>query len=64
MSVRVNLRKWGGANLPYIVAWLTMGAIIFALLIWKLRLDILVLIGPFIPYFVITLARIRQEMRR
>lgn len=64
MSVRVNLRKWGGANLPYIVAWLTMGAIIFALLIWKLRLDILVLIGPFIPYLVITLARIRQEMRR
>lgn len=64
MSVRVDLKKWGGANLPYIVAWLTMGTIIFALLIWKLRLDILVLIGPFIPYLVITLARIRQEMRR
>lgn len=64
MSVKVNLRKWGGANLPYVVAWITMGTILFILLVLKLRLEILILIGPFIPYLIITLARIRQELKR
>jgi len=64
MSVRVDLRKWGRANLPYIIAWITMGVILFTLLVWKLKLLILIWVGPFIPYFIITLARIRQELRR
>jgi len=64
MSVRVDLRKWGGANLLYIIAWITMGVILFILLVWKLRLDILIWIGPFIPYLIITLARIHQELKR
>lgn len=64
MSVRVDLRKWGGANLSYIIAWITMGVILFTLLVWKLKLDILIWVGPFIPYFIITLARIRQELKR
>jgi hypothetical protein len=64
MSVRVDLRKWGRANLPYIIAWIIMGVIIFILLVWKLKWDILILIGPFIPYLVITLIRIRQEFKR
>lgn len=64
MSIRVDLKKWGGKNLPYIAAWITMGVILFVLLVWKLRLGILVLIGPFIPYLVITLVRIYQEMKR
>jgi hypothetical protein len=64
MSVRVDLRKWGGANLQYIIAWITMGVILFTLLVWKLKWDILILVGPFIPYFIITLARIRQEFKR
>lgn len=62
MPVRVNLRKWGGTNRSYIAAWILMGIIIFMLLTWKLRLGILLLIGPFIPYFIITMARIHQEM--
>jgi hypothetical protein len=64
MSVRVDLRKWGGANLPYIIAWITMGIILFTLLVWKLKWNILILVGPFIPYFIITLVRIRQELKR
>ncbi len=63
MSVRVNLRKWGGANRWYIMAWVLMGIVLFTLLTWKLRLGILVLVGPFIPYLVITLTRIHQEMK-
>jgi hypothetical protein len=64
MPVRVDLRKWCRANLPYIIAWITMGVILFALLVWKLQLSILILVGPFIPYLVITLVRIRQELKR
>ena len=64
MSVRVDLEKWGGKNFPYIVAWITMGTILFVLLLWRLKLDILIWIGPFIPYLIITLARIRQELKK
>jgi len=64
MSVGVDLRKWGGANLPYVIAWLTMGIILFTLLVWKLKWDILILVGPFIPYFIITIARTCQELKR
>jgi hypothetical protein len=65
MSVRVDLRKWGGENLSYIIAWIAMGIILFTLLVWKLKLEgILIWVGPFIPYFIITLARIRQELKR
>jgi hypothetical protein len=64
MPVKVDLKKWGGANLKYIAAWITMGIILFTLLVLKLKLEIFVLIGPFIPYLIITLARIRQELRR
>lgn len=63
MSVKVDLKKWGGANLPYVAAWITMGVILFVLLVLKLRLGILILIGPFIPYLIITLARIYQELK-
>jgi hypothetical protein len=63
MSVRVDLKKWGGENLPYIAAWIIMGTILFVLLLWRLKLDILIWVGPFIPYFIITLARIRQELK-
>jgi len=41
-----------------------MGVILFILLVWKLKLDILIWVGPFIPYLIITLARIRQELKR
>lgn len=63
MPLRVDLRKWGGANLPYIVAWILMGVVLFVLLTWKLGLGILVLIATFIPYLIISLARIYQELR-
>jgi len=64
MPVKVDLRKWGGKNFPYIVAWIGMGITLFILLVLKLRLDILILIGPFIPYLIISLVRIRQELKR
>ncbi|MDI6642620.1 MAG: hypothetical protein QMD95_00975 [Candidatus Hodarchaeaceae archaeon] len=64
MSLRVDLKKWGGKNLGYITAWIAMGIVLLVLLVWRLRLGILVLIGPFIPYLAITLARIYQEMRK
>jgi len=64
MSVRVDLRKWSGANRSYIAAWILMGIILFVLLVWRLGLGILLLIGPFIPYLIITLIRIRQEFKR
>jgi hypothetical protein len=64
MSLRVDLRKWGGANIRYIIAWITMGVILFVLLAWKLKLDTLILIGPFIPYLIISLGRVRRELRR
>lgn len=63
MSVKVDLKKWGGANLPYVAAWIAMGVTLFILLVWRLRLDILILIGPFVPYLVITLTRIYQELK-
>jgi len=63
MSVRVDLKKWGGKNLPYIFAWSIMGTVLFVLLLWRLKLDILIWVGPFIPYFIITLARLRQELK-
>lgn len=64
MSLKINLRRWGGKNSPYVAAWIIMGIVLFILLVLKLRLEILILIGPFIPYLVITLARIRQELKR
>lgn len=57
------MKKWGGANRSYIAAWILMGIILFGLLVWKLGLGILLLIGPFIPYLIITLIRIRQELK-
>lgn len=63
MSIRVDLKKWGGANLRYLVAWIIMGTVLFTLLVLKLKLNIFILIGPFIPYLIITLARIRQELK-
>jgi|GEM_PF-1320028 len=64
MSVKVDLKKWGRGNSLYIAAWIGMGITLFILLVLKLRLDILILIGPFIPYLIISLVRIRQELKR
>jgi hypothetical protein len=40
-----------------------MGVVTFALVVRELRLYTLVLIAPFIPYLIITLARMRQELK-
>lgn len=62
MTVKVDVRKWGRKNIHYITAWLAMGLILFALVIKELGINTLVLIGPFIPYLIITLLRLRQEV--
>ncbi|MEW6221725.1 MAG: hypothetical protein AB1476_00165 [Candidatus Hadarchaeota archaeon] len=64
MAVGVDLKDWGRKNLHYIAAWIGMGLILFFLIIRELGLSTLVLIGPFIPYLIITLARMGQELKK
>jgi hypothetical protein len=64
MTVRVNLRDWCRKNPHYISAWVVMGLVVFALIIKVLGIYTLVLIGPFIPYLVITLLKLRRELKK
>jgi hypothetical protein len=63
MTVRVDLKKWGRKNFHYVFAWVAMGIVLFVLLVWRLGIYILALIGPFLPYLAITLARLLHEAR-
>jgi hypothetical protein len=64
MAVRVDLREWSRRNLHYISGWILMGLVLLALVIRELGSHALVLLGPFVPYLIITLARIRRELTR
>jgi len=61
--LRVALKEWGRRNWKYIGSWIAMGLILLGLLIRKLGADILFLIVPFLPYLLISLARLVKEVK-
>ncbi len=64
MTVRVDLRKWGKSNLHYIIAWIVMGLVVFVIIVKTLGWYTLALIGPFLPYLILILARLRRELKK
>ncbi len=64
MTVRVDLRKWGKKNLHYIFAWIAMGLVVFIIILKALGWYTLALIGPYLPYLIIILARLRRELKK
>lgn len=64
MTVRVNLRKWYRKNVHYIAAWIGMGLALLVLVIKELGIYALLLIGPYIPYLVLALAKLRREVKK
>jgi hypothetical protein len=64
MPLRVDLRVWGKRNLHYIAGWICMGLALLAAVIRELGIYTLVLVGPFLPFFLVSLKRIREELRR
>ncbi|MEM3402385.1 MAG: hypothetical protein QXT22_01755 [Candidatus Hadarchaeales archaeon] len=63
MTVRVDVKKWGKKNRHYIAAWVTMGLVLLVLVIKELGIYTLLLIGPFLPYLWLVLAKLRREMK-
>ncbi|MEM2878089.1 MAG: hypothetical protein QXG10_00825 [Candidatus Hadarchaeales archaeon] len=62
--LRVDLRKWVRKNWSYMVSWISMGLVMVILLARKMGFELLVLIGPFLPYLVICLIRMRRELKK
>jgi hypothetical protein len=62
--IKVNLRKWIGANSAYVALWILMGFIVLGLVIRELGVWTLAVIIPFLPPFIIAVIRTVQELRK
>lgn len=62
--MRVNLKRWMRMNRLYIVAWTGMGLALLGLVARELEIYTLFLIVPFLPQFIIAVAKMAQELRK
>lgn len=62
--MKVELKKWVRENAAYVALWIFMGFVVLGLVIRELGIYTLAVIIPFLPPFIIALARVAQEARK
>ena len=62
--MRVNLKRWIRVNRLYVIAWTGMGLALLGLVARELEIYTLIIIVPFLPQFIIAVAKMAQELRR